>query len=107
MVLVHLYQPDRSWLFDPQHWNTLHSLRPIRKNMTTRRANLRKGNSGTGKTVAKSSNTRAKRKAATEKKMAAAVASAKPAKTAAPKAVKKAAPKKAAPAKAAKAAAKK
>ena len=66
--------------------------------MTTKRAKLRKGNSGTGKTVAKRSDTRAKWKAETARKMTAAAvqlkAVAKPAATA-----KKAAPKKKAAAK--------
>ncbi|MBL7952366.1 MAG: hypothetical protein JNM62_11680 [Flavobacteriales bacterium] len=38
--------------------------------MTTKRSKMRKGPNGTGKTIAKSSNTRAKRKALTAKKMA-------------------------------------
>lgn len=43
------------------------------EHMTTKRSKLRKGAAGTGKTVAKSSNTRKKRKAVTAKKMALAV----------------------------------
>lgn len=48
----------------------------IPSNMTTKRASLRKGRTSNTKTVAKSSDTRAKRKAATAKKTAAAAASA-------------------------------
>lgn len=41
-----------------------------KEDMTTKRSKLRKGAAGTGKTVARSSNTRAKRKAVTATKMA-------------------------------------
>lgn len=44
------------------------------QHMTTKRSMLRKGAAGRGKTVAKSSNTRAKRKAITATKMARATA---------------------------------
>ncbi len=72
------------------------------EDMTTKRSKLRKGAAGTGKTVAKSSNTRAKRKAVTATKMArAAVAEAATKKAASPAAQPKKAAKKV-PAKAAK-----
>ena len=73
-----------------------------KEDMTTKRSKLRKGAAGTGKTVARSSNTRAKRKAVTATKMARTAAAEAAAKKAAKPA---AAPKKAAkkaPAKAAK-----
>jgi len=71
------------------------------KTMTTKRATLRKGHSANHKTVAKSSNTRAARKAATAKKTALAATVAATAKKAAAKTPAKAKPaaKKAAPAK--------
>ena len=57
--------------------------------MTTKRSRLRKGVSGLGKTIAKTSNTRAARKAATAKRVATAAAVAAPAPEAKAKPAKK------------------
>ena len=62
--------------------------------MTTKRSRLRKGASGLGKTIAKTSNTRAARKEATAKRMKIAEAAAAPAPVAKAKPAKKAAAKK-------------